>query len=294
MAALLLQAVIFGRWIAAGDIHSAQKNYTISTVRTVLLWVDQAGIAIAIMACVIVAVWQSHKIRAVSFDAAVVFGFAFTLWTSPLNTYHQPLAVSNRAALNISNWAAFIPGWHGASGTYVEGIIAGSGLSYLTLMVWTWAQRPVVAALMLRKPDWGPIRLIPAFMLTGMVVDFLIQILAVPIGGGYAYLIANPTLSLFGGHWYQLPFLASVSGALFAVVPNYMLLRARQQGTTVYLFRGSEHLPQRAQLPLRLLAGVGLCTAILFAYKLGLNLLLPLGAGPIPADTPTWLWPQVG
>ncbi|MED7950946.1 spirocyclase AveC family protein [Streptomyces sp. BE303] len=291
--ALLAQAVIFARWLAAGDIHSAPKDFAIPAHRAALVWAEQAAGILIVVCCVIVALRQSRREHNVSWNAALVIGGTFTFWLGFLSCWDRQYAAANRYALNITSWAPYVPGWHGPDpGQQIETLVAAQILMYTALVVWPWGQQLLLRPVLRRKPHWGMIRLLPVLLITGFVTDLVIEGTLITLLGAYSWPTANWSLSLFGGHWYQLPLVNIAIGAVtMASMPTFMLLRAQRSGRPVHIFQGGERFTRRADAWLRALAGVGFMNVVMALYWVLIPLLATAsGPGPLPPDTPGWLW----
>ncbi|MFE3202326.1 spirocyclase AveC family protein [Embleya sp. NPDC059237] len=291
--AVLVQTAIFTRWLAAGNIHSAPKDFTIPTYRAALIWAEQAVAILIVVFCFVVAWRQSRREHNVSWNAALIIGGTFTFWLGFLSCWDRQYAAANRYALNITSWAPYVPGWHGPyPERQIESIVGAQMLMYTAIIAWPWLQLFLLHPILRRKPHWGLARLIPALLITGLVADLLIEGTLIVLFGAYSWPVANRDLALFGGHWYQLPLVSVAVGAVtMACMPTFMQLRAERSGRPVHIFRGGELFARPAHAWLRVLAGVGFMNAVMGLYWV----LLPLfatasGPDPLPADMPGWLW----
>lgn len=291
--ALLAQAAVFTRWLAAGNVHSAPKDFTIPAYRAALIWAEQAGGLLIVAICAVVAWRQSRREHNISWHAALVIGGTSTFWLGFLGSWDRQYAAANRYALNITSWAPYVPGWHGPHPErQIETIVAAQILMYSALIAWPWLQQVLLRPVLRRKPHWDLVRLIPALLVTGLAADLLIEGTLIPLFGAYAWLTANPDLALFGGHWYQLPLVSVGVGAVtMACMPTVVQLRAERSGRPVHIFRGGELFARPAHAWLRALAGVGFMNMVMGVYWVLLPLLATASRpGPIPPDTPGWLW----
>jgi Spirocyclase AveC-like len=290
---LIGQSVVFGRWLLEDHPHAAPHDFTISTIRAVTTWVGQAAMITFLVACVIVAWKQTRRARTVTFDTALIIGFGFAFWIEPTATGRDLLAVVNRYALNVSTWGPYLPGWHGPyPELQVHTLVAANMFMYPGAVLWMWAQRALLAPILTRLSGWTTLKLLPVFVLTGMVINLVLEAMLIPVLGFYSYSRADWDLSLFGGHWYQLPLTQIVIGTVLGTPLCIMLHHATTNGRTVHLFRGTERLTPPRQIVARLLAGIGLANIIILSWEL-LTILSPglVGVDPMPADTPSFLWP---
>lgn len=292
--ALLAQAVIFGRWIADGHLKvGIWDSSQLSPARSVLLWTGQAGMVLLLVGCVVLVWRRCRKARGVTFDAAVLVGWGTAFWLEPAIDYRHTLVVINHGALTAPTWGEYIPGWSKETGYLHEPIVAGSMFGFSIMIVWWWLQQWVAAPLLRRKPHWGPWRLLLVLIPLGMAVDLLLQEFIVIYIFGFFAITGSPGPAFFAGHWYQMPVLvAFLDGTLWCTALTLMAHCAHRHGRDVHIFRDSEHFATRPRAGLRLLAGVGLVTALWGTWLILNHLLLTaLGTGPVPADTPPYLRP---
>ncbi|GGL91841.1 hypothetical protein GCM10010129_39510 [Streptomyces fumigatiscleroticus] len=81
---------------------------------------------------------------------------------------------------------------------------------------------------------------------------------AVRVTGRGAYVGAPPELSLFGGHWYQIPLTQLILCPVVFVVPTVVLvMRPRMTGQEVAVFAGTPPSGGIRHGAVRLLAGIG-------------------------------------
>lgn len=291
---LLFQAVVLGRWIAAGGLHAVPDgDYRISTGRAVLTWIGQGLMFAIIVTCVAVVTYRSRKAREITFDATIVIGFGLSFWLAPLSNARDLVAIGNRYALNVSTWGPYLPGWHGpAPHLQVETVVAASILMYIPVITWVWAQLWLMTRISRRHPEWGMVRLTPIFLLTGALLDAIFEIVLVAGLGMYNYPSANQQLALFGGHWYQIPLGHVIAGILLSTPTAMVWHYANRHGGDIPLFRGTTAFPARARNWLRVLSGIGFTNLVMFGWMLiSMNTTL-LGTDPMPADMPGWLWPR--
>ncbi|MBB4928549.1 hypothetical protein FHR34_007646 [Kitasatospora kifunensis] len=70
VAALVLQGVIYTRWIISDGIHAAPRDYSISTSRMAITWVEQAIVLFLLVVTALWVRWQCRKEGELTFYAA--------------------------------------------------------------------------------------------------------------------------------------------------------------------------------------------------------------------------------
>ncbi|MFD8229440.1 spirocyclase AveC family protein [Streptomyces massasporeus] len=291
--ALLLQAWFLGRWVLDGGLRAgADTGYTISPVRAAIAWGFQAFLAVTLVAVTVKLLRDCRRAHAVTLMAALFVGWVLCFWQSPLVNYRQLTFAPSRYAPNVSSWGPYLPGWDPPQRELlVESLMNPGILCYGLMILWPWLQQIITSRLAGKRPYWGLARLMGASVLAAVVLDILLESAWISTGL-YTFPTSLHALSLFGGHWYQLPLPVALNVALTVSSPIvFMQQYAKRHGTTVHIFRGSEHYGPRAQGWLRILAGIGMTNVQMTAYVI-VNLLFGyLGTDPIPADTPSYLWP---
>ncbi|WP_369382987.1 spirocyclase AveC family protein [Streptomyces sp. cg36] len=291
--ALGLQAAVFARWIAAGDIHAAPRDFAVPTYRAALIWTEQALGLLLVAACIAVAIVQSRRERNVSWTAAIVIGSAFTFWLGFLSCWDRQYAAGNRYALNVTSWAPYVPGWHGPHPErQIDTLFAAQTFMYIGIIYWAWVQQLLLRYVFRCTPHSRMPRIVLSLLLSGLLADVLIEGVLLSGMGGYAYLTANRSWAVFGGHWYQLPLVnVAIGGITLACMPTAMQWSAERRGRTAHIFRGEERFTDRTRPWLRALAGIGFMNVVVAAYWILTPLLVTAsGPDPLPPDTPAWLW----
>ncbi|MBF6055022.1 spirocyclase, AveC family [Streptomyces eurocidicus] len=259
----------------------------------VITWTEQWLMIVGVVGLSVYMWFQCRRQGSVTFWATIVWGNLFTWWLSPVMAYVEPSPIANRYALNVVSWGPYLPGWHTPRPElHIETFFAAQMFMFPLIVLWVGMQLVCLNHVTRRFPHWSVRRMLPVFFLTGVVSDIVVEGFFVPLTGAYAYPRALHELSLFGGHWYQMPLINIVLGACLLCSPEtFMVWISQRRGTTVHIFRGSEHLAPRARSTLRILAGIGLANVVMLVYTALVGAVPLLGTGAVPADTPGWIWP---
>ncbi|MCX4760052.1 spirocyclase AveC family protein [Streptomyces sp. NBC_01275] len=292
VAAVALQAWVLGRWLIFSELRSAPPSgYRISGARMAAAWALQVVVAATVLSIGIVLVRRCLRERTVTFDAALYTGLVLSMWQDPILYWNKLYVVYNQNLPNVETWGPYIPGWHGpdtAGQPIYESVAGGSGLAYPIVMVWFWLQYKVYRQIARRRPHWSSWRLFLTAAGIGALIDLPLEPLFL-FTGVFAYPVGYPPLTLFTGHWYQLPLLEVLSASLVLVTPVLVLRRIDQSRPVPWLFSTSSRTTTPARPLIRLLAGVGLANVVILAYLLSNVAIAELG-GPFPRDMPSWLW----
>ncbi|WP_170223227.1 spirocyclase AveC family protein [Nonomuraea turkmeniaca] len=290
--AIAFQLWIFARWVADGGAHAVPHyGYEISTVRAVITVVVQVVIGAVALLTAVVLIRRSRAVGRVTFDTAMYFGFFLGFWQDPLFNYHRIALTVTHFGANVTTWGPYIPGWHSPHPELqAETLLTVSCVAYFMLMFWVWPQAALTMRIARRRPHWRWVRLVAVSVLIGVCVDIVLEAIWLSTGV-FSYAAPVPKLTVFEGHWYGFPLTQPV-GAAILITPVVMMRHVSQiHATEPWLFRGVDMFATAWGNILRLLAGIGLANVLLLAYMV-FSGLVNLTGGPIPADTPSYLWPS--
>ncbi|GAA0424940.1 spirocyclase AveC family protein [Streptomyces luteireticuli] len=241
-----------------------------------------------------VLIWRDCRRQgAVTLSAALFVGWLLCFWQDPLLNYRHLMVITSRHDLNVTSWGPYLPGWHPPHPELAsEALVGASMFAYAAMIIWYWVPMWLTKPVLRRRPRWGLLRLLPVVLLAGAVADAVCEGLWLRTGV-YMYPTDAASLSLFGGHWYQLYIPQITNIAMFISAPPVLMhLYAQRHATTVHIFRGTEQAGPRTAGWARLLAGVGFTNFfLLIAAFVGVGIGYLFGTGPIPPDTPSHLWP---
>jgi len=242
----------------------------------------QAVLILTLIAFAVIC-WRQCRVEGhINLLAAVYVGFWTTFWTNPYASTFHYAAANNRYDLNVESWAPYLPAWRGQTPA-IESMLMNLG--YPVMLAWVIVALAFVRLLRRRRSHWSSRQMIAATAFLMMLLD--------PIGtnvysrlGGFAYPRALPgTLTLFKGHWYQLPVSSVFAVVTCWVMPTVVMFVYAGEGREALIFKGSSRLPPRAQLWIRLLAGVGLMNICVLMFQV-----IGASASVIghPIDMPNW------
>lgn len=265
---IAFQLWIFIRWAADGQAHAVSSTPdSISAPHAVVTWMLQAVVLLLAVVFTGIVVRQCRRAGHITFDAALLLGYFLSFWQSPLFNYETVALVVNPHSVNVTTWGPYIPGWDSPRPQdQPETLLGLSGAGFVALMMWVWIQAWLTGRIARYFPDWTWSRLLPASLLAGLAVDFLIEAIWMNTGF-YSYAIAPTALTLLHGHWFgpQLLYYAAVT--LFISTAAVVIRHdAQARGTVPYIFCGTQTLGLRLSGTVRLLAGVGLANVLLLAY----------------------------
>ncbi|MEU1508431.1 spirocyclase AveC family protein [Kitasatospora sp. NPDC005748] len=284
LACLILQGVVYARWIIGGDAHAhSARGYSIPHAMKVTTHIGQGTAGLLFLALTAV-VWRECRTQGrITFKAAVFTGFCFSFWSNPYVSQFHYAAGNNRYDLNVETWGPYLPGWRGDTPA-VESFLME--MAYPVMLLWLVVALTLARLFGHRRPNWGRGRLFAATTLAMLVCEPVLTHLYQRLGG-FAYPRALPGhLTLFEGRWYQLPVTSTLAVVGFFIVPLLAMVLYARPGHEVHLFRGCELLPRRLRPWSRLLAGAGLMNACTLGFQITMAL-VSLVSHPI--DLPGWL-----
>ncbi|WKK23952.1 spirocyclase AveC family protein [Streptomyces olivoreticuli] len=265
------------------------RNADITPARAMLTWLMQSVVTVGAVGVAITTVRGCRRAGAVTLDAALATGFALSFWQDQILNYAASTARYSHYAVHAPGLGPYIPGWHGpAPDRLIMTVLGSSGLAWFVLMLLVWPLAAVVIRAARRWPTWGTARLFLVCLAAGLVVSFVSEETMIFIGGLYSWTGAIHSLSIFGGHWYQLPITELISFSVFLSLPAMMLYKLRIHGTIPPIFRGLELFGPHSANWTRLLAGIGYGNVLTLGYLL-FNAFIAYIGGPVPTDLPAYL-----
>ncbi|MDT3398608.1 spirocyclase AveC family protein [Streptomyces sp. B1866] len=286
-----LQAYVFASWFADGGYHvgkgPAGDGDATRTADVLMPLVSTAGTVAA-------AVFLYRRCRAarhLTFDALLFVGLLLAGWQSPfMNWVHTVISTNVNVFGAVGSWAPYMPGWQG-SGPGQE--------AELPLMTLSISMMALVAAVMCsagmrraaaRWPEAGPVRLVAVGFALAILIDATEPFIS--FIGMSVWTRAVPSLTLWGGHWYQFPLYQMVATACFGATLGAMRYFRNERGETC-LESGSSRLPARLSPWARLLAVVGGANVSIALYT-GTHILFSLLDGDPPDQLPDFFRPTAG
>ncbi|MDI5979862.1 spirocyclase AveC family protein [Amycolatopsis magusensis] len=271
------QLWIFIRWAADGHARPvAPTPENISTSHSTVTWTLQGMVLLAAVVFIGVVTRQCRRAGYITFDAALLLGYFFSSWQSPLINYEKIALVVTPHSLNVTTWGPYIPGWDSPQPlSQPETLLGVSGAGFGVLMTWVWIQAWLTGRIAQRFPGWTWRRLLPASVSAGFAVDFLIETLWRNTGF-YSYTAAPSPLTPLHGYWAGPSLLYYVAVTLFISTPAVMLRPgAKTRADPLNLDRA----PTLGSSPgnfVRMLAGVGLANLLLLTYFISCGLITRL------------------
>jgi hypothetical protein len=204
---LLLEVYVIAAWIISGDAKPTPSGpdkapgWMAMVGRT---W-EIAGVPVAAAFVYFFLVRQWRRERCLTTDGIFVITFILLYWQDPLVNYTQNWATFNAELFNLGSWGPQVPGWLAPqSHLFAEPIIwAWPSYMYAVLSM-TLVCVSVMKKAKSRWPKLGKAGLISTCFAFALVLDLIAELIFIHVGL-YAYPGGISWLTLWHGHYYQLP-----------------------------------------------------------------------------------------
>ncbi|QCX73884.1 hypothetical protein C9F11_00905 [Streptomyces sp. YIM 121038] len=274
-------AVTDARWFPSGD-------YGLSPTRRVVAGAFQILSIAGVLASVGWPVVRSIRQRALTIEARVLLGYLSAFWLMPVVNYTSHAAGYSKYLIGTTDWGSFIPGWHGPDpDTHPVPLFVG-WFALAEVMMWTLPTVWVLGAAVRGRPQLSGPRLALLAFVTALAAELVLEPIMV-FTGGYVYVTAVPELTLFAGHWYQLPSYAMVVAALvYGMIPGLICHYHRHHERGAPVLRGTGGLSPAARPWVATLAVIGTAQVCFLALVVSYAV-IPLLGGEPATDLPAHL-----
>ncbi|GAA3238400.1 hypothetical protein GCM10010493_07500 [Streptomyces lavendulae subsp. grasserius] len=259
-----------GRWIADGGLRLRIEGLSeLSASRQAALWVAQGVVALTVVVAVVWAVRQCRRERRLTFDAALCLGYMSQFWLDPLIGFRHRTWLYDAAMVHTSSWGPYIPGWTSPhQDQQVEPLFFGwSG--YFSGVAWIFLIGIVMKRIIRRLwPRLRGARFALTVLGVAVLIDLPIELFyiysgAFSISGGW------PPLTLFSGHWYQLPLnYVAFIGIFWAGLPYLVRHYHIENGPDTTILRGIQRVPEHRRTLVQTLAVIGFLNLCVVAFCL--------------------------
>ena len=286
---LILQAWIYGSWLAGGDVAAAPAGPT-----PVPGWMQAAirtfeiGSVVAVIAFgwfLLVRPWR--RAGHVTLDGLFTLAFLTMFWQDPLMNFFNTWFTYNTSFGAVSSWAPHIPGWFSPNGNQLPQAVT----MFLPAYAYGMFGQVLLVGMMLRRverrwPQLTRVRLVALCWVALVGADIIIEVIAVRCGL-WAFPGAIRELSLFAGTRHQFPVYEAMTLAAFLTAVAVVRHFRDDQGRTaiergIDAFAGPSSRTGR-QTGRRFLALVGFCNVAYLVYNLTFSI-MGLYGDPWPRD----------
>jgi uncharacterized protein DUF5135 len=285
---LIAEACVMSRWLLTDAQWFDSGNYGLSQSRKTALTAFQVASVAGVIISVVWPITLSVRRRALTGETMVLIGYVTAFWLMPLVNYHGQVTAYSKYLLGTTDWGGHIPGWHGPDpNTHSVPLFVG-WFALAEVMFWAL---PTIWALRISVRRWphlsGP-RLVLVACVAAMTAELVLEPFMV-FTGGYVYTDAVRWMTLFAGHWYQIPVYATIIAAIvYGVIPGLMCHYDRHHAQGAPILRGKQELPDAARPWAATLAFIGLAQVCFLALTVSYAVIPLLGSDPI-TDLPAHL-----
>jgi hypothetical protein len=230
--------------------------------------------------------------RRVSLDALLLIGgltgFVMDCW---LNT-QSFLFAFNANSVNLGAWSSSLP-LHDDSvpSHYAESLLWGLPMYIYFCAALGYVGTLGARALRRRHPGLSTQAILAILFVGDLTFDFVVENVIIRTSEAYSFVQTSGPLTLWDGEQHQFPLYESFLVACVSMCFTYARWSADWDPDGLSIIeRGTLDLPRRLQLPVRALAAIGFCAAVLMIfYHLPFNWISLTGDSF--ADLPSYLAP---
>lgn len=264
------------RWFASGQIERTPDGPTpLPHWMRICLVAEQVGLVAILLTCIYVFLIRPwRRTGQITFDGIMLFGFLSLYWQDPYANYLRQYFTYNTHMLQFGSWANLLPGYVAPNGRYLA-----EPLLWEFAMYAAFCMPPIVFCnYLMRKARARR----PAISKAGLIAIaigffFVFDIIGEPlmmVQGLYSLPGSIQRVSLFAGHYYQLPIYEPVFIGIWC--GTYACIRFfRNDHGEAFHEHGIDRIggSERRRTLVRALAAIGIlnvCWMVLFNLPIGL------------------------
>jgi hypothetical protein len=176
VAALGLQAWIYGSWLVSGDVHSLSVGRAqVPHSDRVWAWIWQPVFLAGALAAVVYVARGVRRQRRVTLEAKILLAWWAVMWMDPAANLLRPQYFFNSYYVNIGSWAPHIPGWISRRGGDLAFAPMINGSSYTASVLAAVGGAKLMAYVRARRPRIGPVGLVVIAWAALSVVVFVTE-----------------------------------------------------------------------------------------------------------------------
>jgi Spirocyclase AveC-like len=274
---LTLYLYILIRWVTGPNFKRVPAGPTPlpSWMKTVITVYTPFGLA-AVVFCVYWFIIRSYRRKGrFNSEALLLMVMGGILWVQdPWVSYYQPVFTFNSYQWNMGSWVADVPGWSSIAAGHPGAMQAYPVLFLIPLYTYALFTVTLLCAHLMRKaktrwPQMSNLTLLGSCWLFASVFALVMEGAWLRLGF-YGYWEGIPSLTLFHGHYYQIPVYESALLGLWWTFFAALMYYRNDRGETL-AERGISQIRagEPAKVALRLLALIGVASSIyMVAYNI--------------------------
>jgi hypothetical protein len=204
---LVLEIYIYSAWISSGPTRTPNGPDRVPTFMAVTAHAEEIFFptaAVFMFYWFLVRPWRrEHRI---TLDGLFIIAFSLMWWQDPLVNYSSPFVTYNTVFWGtMGSWVSKVPGWMSPNG---KAFVEPPFLDGVAYPVWVFGGA-VLGCLLMRKakarwPQLGTVGLLGVCFAGLALFDIITEVSMIRLGS-FSYPGAIRWLSLFPGHYYQVP-----------------------------------------------------------------------------------------
>jgi hypothetical protein len=281
---VVLQCWIYGRWIASGPETTARGDTPVPGFMTFTARLHEIVFPILfLVGLYFLVVRPKRRTGSVSTDAYIFIGLMFMYWQDPIPNMLRVGYTYNTVFHQWGSWASFIPGWILPDGhRFGEPLLMMVPIYPVALFSGILFACAVMREAKRRRPYLGPVGLVATAFAAMLVFDFVAEMFWLRTGV-YSYVGGIPALTIFYGHYYQLPIYQLPWVVAWTAMAAFRYFKDDRGNTVTERGLDTLKVTDRQRAGVRFLAWVGVLNVLfLFIYNLPFAFGTMLGNGWVP------------
>ena len=201
---VVFQLYLYGRWLASGPSATPRPDMPahISVAAVVLQVLGLAALAVFLW-LFLIRPWRRD--RRIGGDGLLLLAYVTCFWQDLGSNYLHYWVVYNPAWVNLGSWYDFIPGWQAPNGNLQPAPLLFFLPMYPVIgFGFTLIGCAVLRRVEARRGRLSPLQRFGVAVVVLYALDFVLEVAWLRVGV-YSYTGVIPSLTLFGGHYYQFP-----------------------------------------------------------------------------------------
>jgi len=180
---LVLQAWIYGAWIASDDFRTVTIGRSeVPGHEKVWAWILQGLFTAGALAAVAFVIRTCVKQRRLSLEAKIMLAWWAVIWMDPSANFFRPQYFFNSYYVNLGSWAGHIPGWVSREGGNLPFPFMIDFASYTASVLATVAGAHLMRKVRSRRPEMGTVGLVLVAWAFLSLVVFCVEDLLIRAG----------------------------------------------------------------------------------------------------------------